>query len=384
MTTEWWNVTNFPALGRSCSPGTEAGTQALTYLALKENKTFYDDYCTGCVKGDPQDFIKMLLDTDPELRGLRVPLANPARKTEFAEYFFIAPQKFLWISHRIEEKSLDVQYGCLSPEWAESIEGLCEKYLEKRSAEGRIYVMVQTQQGIMFNSLGVAAIGLSRDNYIPSAMDDYDHIVMDLKSVSPCGRVVVMNGLPGTGKTFLIRALLDSCPQATFVMIQPHMVPQLADPGLVSSIMGLKRNRPEGPIVFVVEDADSCLATRSVDNISAISAILNFGDGIFGSMLDVRIIATTNAKAEDLDDAIVRPGRLCRRLDLGELDGEQAKRVYLRLTDKELKCHKADKFTLAEIYRLARQDGWKPAPEAKKLGFTAGGAYLPRLDESGY
>ena len=55
------------------------------------------------------------------------------------------------------------------------------------------------------------------------------------------------------------------------------------------------------------------------------------GDGIMGAMLDARIVATTNAQTEDLDPAIVRPGRLCRRIDIGELCYEQACEVYERL-----------------------------------------------------
>lgn len=366
----WWETTALAALGRSEGISISAARQGIGYMALKSKVPYFSDFNTGVYKGDCDAFLKKLFESDPGLAPFRLPVdPDPDYGNE---YNYIGDDKYLFVFDRRDDKSFDVEAVSLDKGWVQKINEIC-KVLERRSAEGRIYVMVQTRQGIVFNSLGVAAVKLERDNYLPSSVDDYDHIVNDLNSVSPCGRIVVMNGTPGTGKTFMVRALLDSCPNATFVLLQSHMVPQLADPALVPSIMNLKRNRPEGPIVFVVEDADSVLATRGSDNIAAISSILNMGDGIFGSLLDIRIIATTNAKVEDLDEAIVRPGRLCKRLDLDELPASQAMIIYKRLTTKELKCSKSDKFTLAEVYRLARQDGWKPTQEKKKLGFVPGG-----------
>ncbi len=78
------------------------------------------------------------------------------------------------------------------------------------------------------------------------------------------------------------------------------------------------------------EDADEALAKRKPGTLSEVSALLNYADGIFGSILNLRIIATTNLEWEELDEAARRESRLCRRLQVGKLDQEQAQAIYKR------------------------------------------------------
>ena len=68
-----------------------------------------------------------------------------------------------------------------------------------------------------------------------------------------------------------------------------------------------------------------------------ISAILNTSDGILGSTLDLRIVATTNAKKVDFDSAILRPGRLCTHIEVDKISTEQAHKIFLRETSKDIK-----------------------------------------------
>ena len=53
-----------------------------------------------------------------------------------------------------------------------------------------------------------------------------------------------------------------------------------------------------------MEDADATLATRQIDNVGRLSDLLNMSDGILGEMADLRIIATTNAKSTEIDEAV--------------------------------------------------------------------------------
>jgi ATP-dependent 26S proteasome regulatory subunit len=86
--------------------------------------------------------------------------------------------------------------------------------------------------------------------------------------------------------------------------------------------------------------------------------------------LDLRIIATTNAKKVQIDEAILRPGRLCVYCSVGHLPAKQAGEVFRRLTGSEQEF--GEKTTLAEVYRLARKDGWSP----KEKNVSAAGQYL--------
>ncbi len=208
-------------------------------------------------------------------------------------------------------------------------------------------------------------------NYTPKVQEDYRFAIKDLQSETPSGRIVIMKGTPGTGKTHLVRAMLLEVPDAMFVLISPDAVKNLAGPELLPLLMNYRGNST-GPIVLILEDADKCLVSRDTDkeDISSIQAILNLGDGILGSLLDLRIVATTNAAEFKMDPAILRPGRLSKMLDVTPLDFETARAIFTRLLPdvkvlpeklQQDNSHNPLQITLAEVYSLARQNGWAAA-----------------------
>ncbi len=238
---------------------------------------------------------------------------------------------------------------------------------------GHIYAIVRQGMHLGLNSIGNAGIPLVEGNYTKKVQDDYRFAINDLNSESPSGRIVIMRGPAGTGKTHLIRAMLLQVPDAMFVLISPEVVTNLAGPELLPLLMNY-RGGSTGPIVLVLEDADRCLVTRADENMSLIQSLLNLGDGILGSLLDIRIVATTNADELKLDKAVTRPGRLSKMLDVNHLDFETANSIFTRLLPgaalpeilQKENPHNRLQMTLAEVYSLARQNGWKASPRKPK------------------
>ena len=52
------------------------------------------------------------------------------------------------------------------------------------------------------------------------------------------------------------------------------------------------------------------LWSRRSDNREAVSSVLNIADGLVGRMLRLHILCSVNARLNELDPAIMRPGRL--------------------------------------------------------------------------
>lgn len=240
---------------------------------------------------------------------------------------------------------------------------------------GHIYAIVRNGMHLGLNSIGNAGIPLVDGNYTPKVREDYQYAISDLNSESPSGRIVIMRGPAGTGKTHLIRAMLLQVPDAMFVLISPEVVTNLAGPELLPLLMNY-RGGSTGPIVLVLEDADRCLVDRDDGNMSLIQSLLNLGDGILGSLLDIRIVATTNADELKLDKAVTRPGRLSKMLDVDHLDPLTAQQIFRRLLPDgafpvEINGStnpKDFKVTLAEVYALARKNGWTAAPRKAQEG----------------
>lgn len=222
---------------------------------------------------------------------------------------------------------------------------------------GSAYVMALTMTGIQLIPVGLSGKQLERDNYDDKALISFDRAVRDLNSDSPRGRLTVLEGPPGTGKTHMVRAFLQACPEARFVFIQPSILISLADPGMIPTFIGEMQG--PGPIVLVLEDADACLSERK-ENMNSIQAMLNLSDGVLGSLFDLRILATTNAKLHEFDQALVRPGRLSERIYLDNLSMDQAKVVWERIgvgkkfpfKAKSPSTPDSAKVSLAQIYAV--------------------------------
>ena len=233
---------------------------------------------------------------------------------------------------------------------------------------GFVFAITQSMGGLSLSNLGNAGVPLIRGKYMPSVMEDYDFVIADLQAESPSGRITIMEGEPGTGKTHLIRGMLLDVPDTMFVLVSPEMVPQLGGPELLPLLLS-HRSTTVGPIVLILEDADRCLVARDEKNIHSIQSLLNLGDGILGSMLDLRIIATTNAKKLEMEKAIMRPGRLSKVLNVGPLSNRIATGVFSKLLPGAKipnKLAQAGELTLAEVYGIARESGWAPLSRKEK------------------
>lgn len=190
-------------------------------------------------------------------------------------------------------------------------------------------------------------------NYDPKVREAFDFCKKSLLAKVPSGRLVLLDGPPGTGKTRFVRALMGSLHNEARVIVVPeHLTAMLADPDLIPV---LKNSADEGggPVILVLEDADDCLKSREENDdrgsTKALASLLNLSDGIVGAMLDLRIIATTNIRITKMDKAITRPGRLLRRVEFGPLEATQVAEVFSRLTHGKGNPPLAS-MTLAEVY----------------------------------
>ena len=235
---------------------------------------------------------------------------------------------------------------------------LVQRTLSKKAPSGTFHVLIRTQCGYSLASVGQVDAKLCRDNYPGPVLNKLDHVVGCLKSKDPCGRLVLLDGPPGTGKSYAIRGLSLEV-EATFVLVAPSLVGSLSGPELVPVLLAEKKRGC--PIVLVMEDADHALVTRDRGELVQLSELLNMGDGLLGDLMDLRIIATTNAGRTDLDRAITRPGRLCSHVEFGALDAAHARRLVARLTGEEDQ-RTVPHMTVADVYRMARGDGWSPDP----------------------
>jgi hypothetical protein len=271
-----------------------------------------------------------------------------------------------------DETSVTVGVRLFSEDIFQRIRTFCNDHLKQHDRKGGVVFALMREGGsLQLKRLGKAEVALERDNYTDAALAGIDYVKQDLAAVDPSGRLSIFSGPPGTGKTHIIKALLglESC---TFILIQSSYAELIGGPEFLP-ILYRAHEDTSMPLVIVLEDGDNAVAKRDADNASAVSALLNVSDGIIGSLLDIRVVVTSNVDRVRIDPALTRAGRLSRHVEVAPLPFEKAEAIYRKLmqgpADAAPLPRKSQPYTLAEIYAQARGSGWIPPKDEKRLGF---------------
>ncbi|MCC7384675.1 MAG: AAA family ATPase [Deltaproteobacteria bacterium] len=233
---------------------------------------------------------------------------------------------------------------------AERILAVLERGVASEVGSTPIRVLVNQSYGAQAVYCGSISGGLVRENYVSEVVSAADVVVREYSAEAPFGRLVLVQGEPGTGKTYLVRGILNQIPDADVLLIPPSLTDALVGPNLISSLNEARRRR----MILVFEDADQSLTRREADNVGLVSSLLNLSDGLLSHSLDVRIIATCNARRADIDPALLRPGRMLRNIVIEALTVAKAEEIFQRLVGPGARLPRP-LHTLAEVYEAARE-----------------------------
>jgi mitochondrial chaperone BCS1 len=139
----------------------------------------------------------------------------------------------------------------------------------------------------------------------------------------PYRRGYLLHGPPGTGKTTLVLALAGELELPVATLNLSNRL--LSDDSLRALIDGLPASA-----LLLIEDIDCAFKDwRNTDTAAGVtlSGLLNALDGV--SSRDGRVLFLTTNHPERLDPALLRPGRVDRKIELGYATPDQARRLYL-------------------------------------------------------
>ncbi|BFZ57938.1 26S proteasome regulatory subunit 6B [Savitreella phatthalungensis] len=153
-------------------------------------------------------------------------------------------------------------------------------------------------------------------------------------------RGVLLYGPPGTGKTMLVKAVANST-EASFIRVVGSEFVQKylgEGPRMVRDVFRLAREN--SPCIIFIDEVDA-IATKRFDAQTGadrevqriLLELLNQMDG-FDQTSNVKVIMATN-RADTLDPALLRPGRLDRKIEFPSLkDRRQRRLIFSTIASK--------------------------------------------------
>lgn len=245
------------------------------------------------------------------------------------------------------------------------------KFIIPFKENGKVHLFIKDQYGEYNFEPIQLSIPKNMDislNYGEKFVEINNTIVSRLKE-KPNG-LYMFHGSPGTGKTSYIKYLASQI-NRDFIYIPTNMLEYFTtDPNSLAILL----KKPNS--VLILEDAEKAILKReSGGTTSAVSSLLNLSDGIMSDIMKTAIIVTYNCSEEDIDDALLRKGRLQMDYKFDLLSKEDAVSLAKSLEYPEdfIEEEITAPMSLANIYNLKTKVVFteKEKKEKRVMGFSS-------------
>jgi hypothetical protein len=199
--------------------------------------------------------------------------------------------------------------------------GLISRFKQKERRQPlEINVIVQDRTKLHLQAMEIKRTKLDLDLFYEDDFKETDNLIRKRLNKKGDKGIVLLHGLPGTGKTSYLRHLIGKIKKKV-LFLSPTAAGNLTNPDFIQLLI-------ENPnTVLMIEDAENIIMDRKYNPGSSVSNLLNISDGLLADFLNVQLICTFNSSVALIDNALMRKGRLISKYEFGKLSVAKAQKL---------------------------------------------------------
>jgi hypothetical protein len=215
----------------------------------------------------------------------------------------------------------EVLHDGTNEQFVEEITSMVNQYKERQRRQPlEINLIVQNRSRLDLKAMEIKRTKLDLNLFYEDDFKPVDEIIRKRLSQKNDKGIVLLHGLPGTGKTTYLRYLVGKIKKRV-MFLSPSVAGNLMNPDFIELLI----DNPN--TVLIIEDAENIIMDRKHSSSSSVSNLLNISDGLLADFLNVQLICTFNSSLTMVDNALLRKGRLIAKYEFGRLGKEKAKRL---------------------------------------------------------
>lgn len=229
---------------------------------------------------------------------------------------------------------------------------------KERQKEFEINLITRSNSFLSLTTMEVKKSTLNLDLMYNDDFKEVDKIICKRLNAKKDKGIILLHGLPGTGKTTYIRNLIGRV-KKKILFLPPGIAGHITDPDFVNILI----DNPDS--IVIIEDAENIIMDRSITGDSSVSNLLNISDGLLSDILNVQLICTFNTHISKVDSALLRKGRLIAKYDFGKLTKEKAQNLSNSLKQNKIIT---SEMSLSEVYN-AEEKSYETDYSKTTIGF---------------
>lgn len=277
------------------------------------------------------------------------------RKFQFDKTILILKQNILV---ELDDDYCEILHDGCQAEFVEELAALVFQFKEKQRRQPlEINLIVQSRNRLELKAMEIKRTKLDLDLFYEDDFKAVDITIQQRLKKNNDKGIVLLHGLPGTGKTTYLRYLVGRLKKRV-LFLSPSVAGNLMNPDFIELLI----DNPN--TVLIIEDAENIIMDRKHNSSSSVSNLLNISDGLLADFLNVQLICTFNSELTLVDKALLRKGRLIARYEFGKLGITKSQALSKHLGHNRVITNP---MTIAELANPNEQA--EPVKQAEIIGF---------------